>query len=49
MFACVACISMLDQPCIFDITFKKKHATKFSQIVITGQFWAHIKIVISLI
>ena len=45
MCACVAFTSMLDQPCIYGIPLKK-HATNLSQIVLTGQLWAHITVVI---
>ena len=32
-FACVECTSMLDQPWIYGIPFKNKHATNLSQAV----------------
>ena len=47
--ACVACTSIIDQPWISGMPPKNKHATNLSQILLTGQFWAHIKIGISFI
>ena len=45
--ACVACTSITDKPWIFSIQ-KSKHAINLSLIVLTGQFWDHIAIGISL-
>ena len=42
--ACVSCTSMLDTPWISGTTFKKKHATNLSQILLTDQCLAHITI-----
>ena len=47
--ACVACKQMLDRPIISGIPLKKQARTNISQIVLTDQFWTHIKIEISLI
>ena len=47
--ACVACISMLDQPWISGVHSTNRHATNLSVIVLIGHFWDHTQIGISLI
>ena len=47
-FAFVACTSMLEKPWICGIPSEKKNATNLSPIVLSGQFWDHIKNGISL-
>ena len=44
---CVVCTSILDQPWVMVYFQINKYATNLSQILLTGQFWAHITTVIS--